>query len=80
VLLDFGIQPGVEKFLQHADLQSLERLPERGAVIGHRQLDAGGIALIEARHRSQQQRRILGAARDQAGLIQARGKRDHSKA
>ena len=74
------IEARIEEFLQHPDLQSLERLLERGAVVGHRQLDAGGIALIEAGHRTQQQRRILGAARDQAALIQARGEGDHAVA
>ena len=48
-LFDLGIEPRIEELLQQADLQALERLLERRAVVGHRQLDAGGIALIEAR-------------------------------
>ena len=58
------IQTLIEELLQQADLQALERLLKSAAtVIGHRQLDAGRIARIEARHRPQQQRRILGGLR-----------------
>ena len=46
-------------------------------VVRDRRIHAGRIARIEASHRAQQPRRILGRAREHPGLIQARGKRDH---
>ena len=45
-----------------------------------RTVRAGRIARIEAAHRAEQQRAVLGAARERAGLIEARRERDHAVA
>ena len=49
-------------------------------VVRHRRVDAGRVALIEARHGTEQQCAVLGAAGDHAGLIETGGEGHHAKA
>ena len=50
---------------------------ELGDVVRHRRVDAGRVARVEAGHGAEQQRRVLGRAREHAGLVEARGEGDH---
>ena len=49
-------------------------------VARHRLVERRRVARVEARHRLEQQRAVLGRLREHAGLVEARGERDHAVA
>ena len=72
------LEAGIEEFLRQADALAGDRTAELCRIVRHRQVGGGRVARIETRHRAQQQRRIFGAQRQHASLIEARGKGHHA--
>ena len=79
-LLAAAVEALVEELAHHADGETREGVTEGGHVIGHGGIGAGRVARIETRHRTEQQRRVLGADGDEPRLIEARSEGDHAVA
>src|SRR5690606_7238300 len=93
VLVDRGLDRGAhvvghalgEELARQSDAQAREgagggRRGERGGVVFGRALQAGGVALVEAGHRRQQQRAVFGAGTEGAALVERGGVGDHAVA
>ena len=70
----------VEEALGHADTDVVPLLADLERVLRHGLVERGRVALVEARHRFEQQCRVLGRLRQHAGLVEARRERDHAVA
>ena len=75
-----GVEPVVEEALGHADRDVVPRLVDDLRVARHGLVERRRVALVEAGHRFEQQRRVFGRLREHAGLIEARRERDHAVA
>jgi hypothetical protein len=75
-----GVKTFVEVLPDDADLEALNRIAEFGDVIGHGLVQAGRIALVEARHDAKHSCGVFRGSRNHAGLVEARGERDHAVA
>ncbi len=70
-------QPDAQSGERPGRRRPVARLRQRSVKVLRSTLGAGRVARIEAAHRRQQQRAVLGAAREWTGLIEARRKSDH---
>ncbi len=86
---DIGGQARAEVLARQADAQAFERLRgggagqgliERGDIVGHGALHAGGVARVEAGHRGEQGGAVPRGLRHRAGLVEAGGEGDHAVA
>ena len=77
---DAAIQSGPEVFLGQADPESFDIVVERVDIIRHRNVGAGGVALIEAGHLVEDEGGVGGGAGHDAGLVERGGEGDHAPA
>ena len=74
------IQSLIEMLLHDADLATFQRRIEAADIVTKRMIEAGRVTFIETGHDGEQHGGIFGSSRNNAGLIQAGGKRDHAVA
>ena len=77
---DFGVQAIGAIFLGNTDLLALEIARQIGFPLRNRQIEAGRILGIEARHDFQQDRIVAHGARHRPGLVQRTGEGDDAEA
>ena len=78
--LHIGICAFAEIFLRQADFHAFERFVQIAGVVFLAAFQAGGIALVEARHCIEQNRAVFGGLRHRTGLVETGGVGNHAKA
>ena len=77
---DAGVDAVAEIFLRDAEFEAFHAVVERGEVVGHRDVEAGGVRGIEAGDGLQDERGVFDRLRERADLVERRGEGDEAVA